>query len=383
MPLTIDLAAANRQVSEEELRLWASSHSVFLSSVMGELADERRAVAEALQDAGFTVRWFEDLGGRDDDAERAYLAEVAVSDIYLGLLANDYGAMLADGFSPTHAEYLEARRHGKRISFWARSDGSARSGHPRTFLNEVRTFHVTGSFDGAADLPGRVLRRLKEMAADDLAPWVKLDELILRAETIRDSGRELALTCRVRDRAVGHALEQLDPSASWGSGAELAVTYGDRSGRGRIESVGVETRSTAIRDVTVTMSVEWTTGGDTMAVGTSGFTAEDLVEVGLRAGLLREPLPERLGPMSFMVKSADPLEPLLGVAVPEGSLQPIARLLVVEQLVGSRKAASLDEFVVGPRASGQRRVRVGWWEPRRYSNVEPAHRLVEGTRPWP
>jgi hypothetical protein len=220
------------------------------------------------------------------------------------------------------------------------------------------------------------------MAAEDLAPWVKLGDLVLRAETIRDSGRELTLTCRVRDRAVGHALEQLDPCASWGRGAELAVTYGDRSGRGRVESVGVETRSTAIRDVMVTMSVEWSTGGDSMAAGTAGFTPEDLVEAGLRAWLLHERLPERLDAMSFMVETADPLAPLPSVAVPEGSLQPKARLLVVEQLVGSRKASSVDEFALGPLASGQRRVRVGWWEPRRYSNVEPAHRVVEGTRPW-
>jgi hypothetical protein len=101
MTLTIDLASANRQLSDDEMQLWASTHSVFVSSVMGELAAERRALAEALQAAGLTVRWFEEFGGRDDDAERAYLAEVAGSDIYIGVLADEYGAMMADGFSAT------------------------------------------------------------------------------------------------------------------------------------------------------------------------------------------------------------------------------------------------------------------------------------------
>ncbi len=118
MSLLIDTAAAGQTVSDDELRAWASNFSVFLSSVMGELAAERQAVAEALHDAGFTVRWFEEFGGRDDSAEQAYLSEVAGSDIYVGILGNEYGGMLPTGFSATHAEYLEARKRGKRISFW-------------------------------------------------------------------------------------------------------------------------------------------------------------------------------------------------------------------------------------------------------------------------
>jgi hypothetical protein len=383
MALTIDLAAANRQLSDDEMQLWASTHSVFVSSVMGELAAERRALAEALQAAGLTVRWFEEFGGRDDGAERAYLAEVAGSDIYVGVLADEYGAMMADGFSATHAEFLEARRRGKRVSFWARSDGRSRSGHARNLLSEVRVFHVTGSFEDASDLPGRVLRRLREMASEDVAPWVKLGELVFRAESIRDSGRELTVTARVRDTKVGRRLDELDPTRSWGRGDELAVTYGDRSGRGRIESLDVETRSTVIRDVTIRISVEWATGPDAMAAGTSGYSADDLTEVGIRAGLLHEPLPDRLGMMSFMVDASDPLSELEGIAVPEGSVAAIARLLVVEQLVGSRKAASVDTFALGPASGGQRHVRVGWREPRRYTNVEPGYRVVEGPRPWP
>lgn len=382
MSLTIDVAAATRQVSDDELRRWASSHTVFLSSVMGELAAERRALVAALQEAGFSVRWFEELGGRDEDAQRAYLAEVAAADIYVGLLGGDYGAMLPDGFSATHSEFLEARRRGKRISFWARDSQSDRSGHARNFLAEVRVFHVTGSFAGADDLPVRVLRRLTEMAADDIAPWVKLGELVIRAERIRDSGRELTLACRVRDGQLQQALDQLDPSRSWGHGEELAVTYSNRSGVGRVEGVEIDMRSAVTRDVTVRLAVDWSSGGETMAAGTTGLSPEDLVEVGVRAGLLHEQLPERLGGLTFMVDATDPLVPLHGASVPEDSLQSIARLLLVERLVGAGKAASVDEFVLGPQAGGQRHLRVGWWEPRRYSNVEPRHRVVEGVRAW-
>jgi hypothetical protein len=93
--LTIDLAAAARSVSDDEFRAWAEGQTVFLSSVMGELAAERAALASALMRMGFRVRWFEEFGGRDDSAEDAYLSEVRASTIYLGLLANEYGTMLA------------------------------------------------------------------------------------------------------------------------------------------------------------------------------------------------------------------------------------------------------------------------------------------------
>ena len=63
MALVVDLSAANRVVPDDEFRQWASEHSVFLSSVMAELKDERRLIADALADAGFTVRSFESSFG--------------------------------------------------------------------------------------------------------------------------------------------------------------------------------------------------------------------------------------------------------------------------------------------------------------------------------
>jgi len=380
--LTIDLAAAGRTVSDDELRAWASSHSVFLSSVMGEVAAERRAVAEALQDAGFSVRWFEEFGGRDDPAEQAYLSEVAASDTYLGILGDEYGGMLPTGFSATHAEYLEARERGKRISFWVRSEGGARAGHARNFLDEVRVFNVTGSFDAAADLPGRVMRRMREMAAEDLSPWVKIGDVVLRGERTNDSGSELRISARARDANVLRRLEELGPRQGWDAGGEVKVTYDDRSGVGRIQRVESETRSQAYRDVTLTLTVEWVTGGDPMAAGTTGYAAEDLTEVGVRTGLLGEGLPQQLGAMGFMVDTSDPLAELQQMQVPEGSVQPIARLLVAEALIGSRRAASIESFSLGPNVQDMRRLALGWREPRRYTNVEPGSRFVEGTRNW-
>lgn len=231
MALTIDLAAAARTISDEEFHAWAVDHSVFISSVMAELAEERKAVAAALEGLGFRVRWFEAFGGRDDPADAAYVSEVEASDIYLGLLGDEYGAMLPSGFSPTHEEYLAGKSAGKRVSFWVRGEDSSRSGHARNFLSEVRVFHVTGRFDGVDDLPAKVELRLREMAADDLSPWVKVGDAIVRASSITHRGGELTVEARVRDQRVLRALDELSGGGGgFGTPSEAPVTYSNRSG---------------------------------------------------------------------------------------------------------------------------------------------------------
>jgi len=382
MALVIDIAAAGRTVSDEEFGIWAQSQTLFLSSVMGELAGEREQLARALCEAGFIVRRFEDFGGRDDSAEDAYLAEVAGSDVYLGVLGDEYGTMLATGFSPTHAEYLEARRLGRHITFWARGDASNRAGHARNFLSEVQAFQVTGSYDDADDLVVSVLARLREMAAEDLAPWVKVGDIIVRAESITDSGSKVRIEARVRGPEVVRALQALAPDGQWHRGERVRLTTAERSGQGTASSVEVQTRSQAIRDVVAVLDIEWVSGGDSMAAGTTNYTAEDLVEAGVRAGLLKETLPAGLSNMAFLVDATDPLAELEGARIPEGSLEAIARLLVVEQLVGGRKAGAITGLTLGPNVGGRRRVALSWRDAQRYTNVTPANRSVEGEREW-
>lgn len=219
MPLIIDTTAANRVVSEDEFRQWAADQSVFLSSVMVELAGERRLVAATLEDAGFTVRWFEGFGGTDDPPDIAYLTEVVGSDIYVGIIADDYGTMQKSGFSPTHEEYHEARLHGKRVSFWVKSDDGNRDGHARKFVREVYVFNTAGSFADGPDLAARLIVRLKGMAAEDLSPWVKVDDVIFRAEDIAKLG---PLSLSVRGSATRRSCPACAAAPPTTGGAEAA-----------------------------------------------------------------------------------------------------------------------------------------------------------------
>ncbi len=123
--------------------------------------------------------------------------------------------MLPSGRSPTHEEYREARRRGKRISFWVACDASGRQGNAADFVQEVQRFHTTGQFDDADDLASRLPQRLAEIAADDEAPWIKIGDLCLRASRIRDEGSTVIVSAEVRDVAAARALESLRPD-SWG-----------------------------------------------------------------------------------------------------------------------------------------------------------------------
>jgi hypothetical protein len=155
--------------------------------------------------------WFEDFGGRDDDAEVAYLDEVATSTIYLGVLGRIYGALdRSTRLSATHAEYREAERLGLSVTVWA-SDVDEMDADQYRFLQEVRTFHTTGSFTDAEDLSAKLHRRLQEMCAEAVSPWIKLGEVMIRAHTVVDNGSAIVVRASVHTSAATAALEEMRP----------------------------------------------------------------------------------------------------------------------------------------------------------------------------
>ena len=380
MTLTIDRSSGPTAFDDATLRAWASEQTVFLSSEMGGLRAERRAVADALRELGFSIVMFEDLGGRDDDAETAYLDGVNRSDIYVGLVGSRYGTMLRSGRSPTHEEYREARRRGLRIAVWVAADGSARQGDARDFVTEIRVFHTTGSWDSSSELVASVAARMREMAAEQDSPWIKLGDVVFRAASIVDDGRQLTLQMRSRDREVLAALEAMRPNGP-GRSETVTVTTADRSGTARVTEVTSRASSSQRRELSIAAEVDWAEGRrSTMASGLNGISVEEQVEIGLRAGLFAEPLPDQLGMLSVMINAEDPLSPLDGLGLPQSTYESVARLLMVERLIGSHDASYLQHFAVGPEHDGHRSVELAWRDALYYSNVEPAAREIRGTR---
>src|SRR2546429_9204041 len=81
--------------------------SLFISSKMQELAEERRAVQSALSDYRmYGWLWEDDAGARPIPTRATYLKEVESCDIYIGLFWIGYGPY-------TIEEYEHACQHSK------------------------------------------------------------------------------------------------------------------------------------------------------------------------------------------------------------------------------------------------------------------------------
>ncbi len=90
---------------------------VFISSVQGEFAQERKALAKFLREdvllgSFFEVFLFEETPATDHSPDAVYLGEVKKSDIYIGLLGTEYGYEDRKGISPTEREYEQAKAKG-------------------------------------------------------------------------------------------------------------------------------------------------------------------------------------------------------------------------------------------------------------------------------
>lgn len=376
-PLVVDRASSAVRLSDQQVAEWAGDKRVFISSVMEGLREERRAVADAVRELGGEPVWFEEFGGRDQDPEQAYLSEVDSSHVYVAILGSRYGRQDRDtGFSATHAEYLRAVERGLRVSVWV-LDVDDMEGHQRTFLEEVRTYFTTETVDGPDRLAARVTDRLRSIAAEDVAPWCKIGNVILRASTISDDGNTITVEADVRDGDVAHALQRLRPDTLGGQ-RPVSVVFAETATTARVEAVQNTVTAGSSQRFTVTLSREQQLGSRTFQEVTyNGHSPDDLTDIGLREVLLDEPSPIEHG-RSF-TDVGDPVGPMRQVGVSEESLRPMLRLMLTEALVGSGRAARIVQLLVGPPAAGgRRRLLLEWEPPPRYGQTSE-RRQVEGT----
>jgi Domain of unknown function (DUF4062) len=374
--LVIDVAGIAARPDDDRLRSWLSVQRVFISSPMDDTRDDRASVAAAIEALGATPIWFEEFGGRDADPTAAYTDEVDRSSIYLALLRERYGKMLPSGYSATHVEYLQARDRGLRISIWVADDAADRDGHLVRFIDDVRVFHVTGRFRSTGELAERVTRRLQEIAAEELSPWVKLGGLVFRADRITDSGATVVVESHPGTEVVA-ALERRRDQQFGDRSVRFA--YGNRVVVGQLSSVSRTTEAAGRSSLTLTLDRCEPVRRNDMSMSINGISADDLVERGLRSQLFREALPDALRGMESMADSgvdADALQ--VARQLPEEILRPILRLLLADGMIGSGKAESISRLDVGTRQSGGRLLAIEWLAARTYADAEPASHRVEG-----
>ena len=347
-----------------------AQRTVFISSVMAGMTAEREAARGAVESIGGKVSMFEFLGGRDDHAETAYLTGVQSSDVYVGVLGVRYGTPDRTGYAPTHAEYNEAIRAGLRISVWATT--AEVDGRQRDFLNEVRTFHTTGSYSS----PDELTRRLAEVAAADHSPWCKVGHVLFRAHRYSDDGTQVLVEASIRDDDIVAELERLRPG-DWHGRQQSRITCARRTHEVEINSVVVEAtagRSRLVR-IEATKARESYTGMGLMDVSYADHSPEYLTELALRVALFGEPNP--LGHMAFLAKMDNPIPAIAQIGLDEDSFAGAAEVLLVESLVGSGRAERITALHIGPTRSGHP-LRLEWETPRRFSNVDPERCQIEG-----
>jgi hypothetical protein len=374
--LIIDRAAAAEIPSEQAVREWAHGRRGFVSSVMAELQSERKAAATAIRNIGAAPIMFETFGGRDADPEDAYLGEVETADIYIGIIGRKYGRPLTTRYSATHTEYLHAEKSGLRIAVWC-LDAHDREGHEESFLNEVRAFHVVPAFSSPDDLRAQIEERLHSVAAEDLAPWCKLGNVVFRASEVADSGGEIHVTARVRSDEVAHALEALRGERG-SRGNDGRFTWAGRSSFVRVESLKATTTTSRSRVFHLTLERREDRHDSLIEMSVNGRSVSEIAEIALRVTLFQERNPLDDQHMGFMTEIPDPLEPLRAARVPDEIVRPLAELLIVDQLVGSGRAERVTAFKLGASVGGMRKLTLEWAPFRHYTNERATTRRIEG-----
>jgi hypothetical protein len=281
---------------------------------------------------------------------------------------------LSSRFSATHAEFNEAERSGPRISIWTISSGDW-DGHQQSFVQEIQTFHTTGSFDHPGDLAEGVSQRLIRIAAEELSPWCKLGSLVFRASRIRVASGQIEITALIRDPQVADELEQTRPDR-WTS-SEYQFTDPSRSLPVRVQEI--ESVATSARGRELTLRLTPVDGGQgiildmSYSTGNRNYSPDDLTELALREHLFGERNP--LG--SSFLSLPDPLQ-AMPTDLPDEIIRPIVRLLLTEALVGTGRATRIRNLRVGVSIRGARRLMLEWEGSSRYANP-PQTRSITGS----
>ena len=364
--LLIDRGAAAAVPPDEAIQEWARDKRVFISSVMMELRAERASARDGVWSLGVRPVMFEEFGGRDANPEDAYLGEVETSQIYVGIIGQRYGTLLPTRFSATHTEFRHAEKQGLRIAVWA-LETEDREGPQQSFLDEVRTFHVVPAFRSPEDLQQQVSERLRSIAAEDLAPWTKLGFIVFRAREVTHAGNQITVEARIQSDAVAHALEATAPD-HFPTGEAYRFTWAGRCRNVQVANVQSTTTTALSKSIRLQLEILEGRRNDLLDITFDDLTPDDLTDAALRTALFGDPNPLARQHMEIMAEMPAPLQPLRDARVPDEIVRSLAELMIVDELVGSGRAARVTQFRLGASVGGLRSLELAWEPPQRYVN---------------
>jgi ATP-dependent DNA helicase RecG len=142
-------------------------YRIFVSANQKELKEERVAVKEiilnnTLRDF-FDVFLFEDLPAKGKHPVQTYLKQVDNSDIYIGIIGNEYGMKGKDGFSATEKEFrrfLKSDSQRGILIFIKGKDDSKKDKDTQGFIKTIRDSYIYKRFMNIDELKTQVLNSL-------------------------------------------------------------------------------------------------------------------------------------------------------------------------------------------------------------------------------
>ena len=145
-----------------------SKYKIFVSANQRELKEERFAVKDIITSSQtlkefFDVFLFEDLPAKGKPPASTYLKQVDNSDIYIGIIGDEYGIKGKDGISATEREFrhfIKLKRQRESIIFVKGRDDSKRDKDTQRFIKTVRDSFVYKRFTNADELKAQVLNSL-------------------------------------------------------------------------------------------------------------------------------------------------------------------------------------------------------------------------------
>ena len=154
---------------------------IFISSVQRELSAERKAIVDLVSGNPQLARFFStfafefDVPAADKRTDEVYLAELAVSDLYVGIIGNEYGGVTPDGVSATESEYDEATRLGiPRFLFVKGSSDKGRDPRERNFLHKVSPGLIRVRFESTEELLAALTESLDRYLAENKVAYAGL-----------------------------------------------------------------------------------------------------------------------------------------------------------------------------------------------------------------
>jgi len=218
---------------------------------------------------------------------------------------------------------------------------------------------------------------MRAIAAEDLAPWCKLGNVVFRAMEVEDRGASIHVTARVKDDTVARALEEARGDR-FNRGTMAHFTWSGRSKYVKVAGVHAKTTSARSKMFRLELETEEAPQDHFTEVSIGGKSPADLTESALRSVLFGERNPLAGQYMGFATEINDPLAPLRENPVSEEIIRPISELLVTDLLVGTGRARSIRGFRLGIAIRGHRNLTLSWEPPNRYSNEPVTVRSIKG-----